>query len=781
MRMPSAVRFAFGVLALALSVAVCTLAVVDHLVLRSLPYDDPDRLVDILRPGRAAGTFAPLSPGLFSDIASGTTSLKAVGAVRPVAPTRVLGREADASQHLVTRQVSPELLLLLGVRPALGRVFTEADLADDAPPVAIITAASWLKRWGRDPDVLGSTIASEGGPITIIGVLSNGIRYPIATDAAVELLMPLKLSARQKTSRGVSYLTVVGRIRDGVTRESVKSDLSRFGELLVVPLEDRARGSMGARLTLLLLAVGLLVTIALTSVAVALVVWARRRLPDFAVRAALGADLRWIAVSVFTEGLVLVLAATALSLLVGQLLLQFIATGLPVEFGNMADVRVDRRVVFLAGSVALAFGALLGLVPLGLVRKANGALQGRPFTPASGERRGLSLVMVVSSSVLFILIATASIALATLVSLETADLGFDQENVLSATYSLPATAGNTLQMPIDSPARLRAAHLYRQQALAAVRTIPGVLKAAISVGSAPLQRGSSLYSVAPWGGTPLPREQWPDTTFVTSEYFDVLAIQTKRGRTFSADDANLPLPPIVLNETAAIALFGTTDVVGNEIDFQGRSTVVGIVSDVNKLGPEVTPRPALYAMFERFPFALDDGTLFVRSASSPASIWPALSRTVRDQVGLELTTPAQLADLLDEILAGRRFSARVLAIFATAAMGIGCLAVFAAMALIVSGRQHRFAVQIALGASPEQVRMSTLRDALLPTCAGIALGMIVFIQLKGVLSALVFGLSPSDPYLLGVAVGIVLVASALAAWVPAHRASKADPLTLLRS
>jgi predicted permease len=783
-----------AVLALALGIGAnsAVFSVVNGVLLRPLPFAEPERLVRIFGNFRGIGLERiSVSVLEYQDYRELPRALASVAAYTN-ADVTLTGQ--DVPERLRAIRATPSLLSTLGVLPVLGRNFNEEEQTPGQDRVLILTHRLWRGRFGGNPHILGMTISLDGAPYTVVGVLPAGFEYPRGTD----LYMPYAPPANLLTgSRGSRFLEVVARLKPGVTLEAAQQDMERVsGELLkahpgnyggtsgwaisVVSMEDQTVGGVRTTLWVLLGAVSFVLLIACTNVANLLLARAAARGREISIRAALGAVRSRLMTQFLTESVVLSLAGGVLGLLLAMwgtdTLLAIIGDGLP----RASEVRLDWRVVLFTGGISVLTGLLFGLVPAlqasradlhGAMREGSRGTGGR----AAGRARGALVVCQVALAL--VLLIGAGLFMRSFLALQAVDAGFDSQGVLTARLALPADR-------YAEPSR-RAAMMG--EFIARARALPGVEGAALATLLPLTERSDWSFDVEgkPMGPTDPPRPA-VEYRAVSADYHKVLRIPLLRGRLLADADSWDAPHAVVINETMAKVIWPGEDPIGQRIRLHTSvkdapwATVVGIVGDVREWGLELPARPtAYYAAPQRGPLA---AYLVVRTPQRPNALLASLQaelRAVDRDVPLFDVTPMEA--VVDSSVSQRRFSMLLLLIFAGVAVVLASLGIYGVIAYTVTQRNRELGIRMALGARQWDILTLMVGQGLRRVLLGVGIGLALSLGLGRLLSTLLYGIKAHDP-LTFVAVAAVLVAVALVAtWLPARRAAKVDPAITLRA
>lgn len=776
-----ALALAFLLLALCMSATTVTFSIVDTIALRPLPYKDPDRLVSVSVQGEAPDR--AVSPSLldYSLWVERARTFAGIGSSRNIS-TVPLGNES-ANHSVISVAVSGNLFAVLGIQPALGRVFTGGDDQPGRDGVVVISHQLWQTQFGGQPSAIGQWIVLGKRNRQIVGVLPDGVSYPISTGASPDAYVPDVATARAEPSNAPrrGAVTVVARLRDGATLVEARADLQRFSSAVVIPLHQKVVGPAGRWLLPVLAAIVMVLLVACANVANLLIARAAARAQEFATRAALGASSTNLAASVFVEGLLLAIASLAAAVVVASWSLRIATASLPPGLARASAIQLDVRVL-LAVSVASFLCALLfSGIPawLSSVRTTGCALKwgGKGITGGRRPSRILAALLVADIAFVCALLVATTVVVASFVLLTSADLGFDRRNLLSISFT------HSLQ-EVPSARRAASAAAVRADVSRRARAVTGVLDAAMTESAAgPLGGGSNLYSInVPGIGESTKPEDMVEANAVSPEYFRVMGMQLVRGRWFTpADGAGAP-GVVLLNELAVRKFFRGQEPVGRAVGFRGSRTIVGVIRDISFDGPEAAVRPIAY-----IPIAQSThygsrafGTLIARAAADPHALARKVREAIRPAIQGEPSQPRFMDESFQRLVAARKFNAVVMSTFGLVALVIGVIGVYGATTFHVTQRVHAVGIEMALGAAPSDVMRAVLGSAMRRVILGVAIGSCIAWAASTSLKALVFGIAPTDARVyLGVA-GALVTIGILAALGPAVRAARLDPLSVLR-
>ena len=790
-----------AILTLALGIGATTaiFSVVDTVVFKPLPFPTADRLVRVESVLAATGNGGVASYPDFIDWRARSHSFDGMAAFRTDSFTLVGPREP---LHLQGAIMSANLLSLLAVTPALGRPFLPGEdkpaATGGADPV-LLSYSLWQREFGSDASVLGRTVQLGDNPFTVVGVMPRGFQFPIQAEP-VDLWTTIAVDAQgganaETEQRGAHYLDVVGLLKSGVKQQQAQAEMAAITSVMnrqhpenkprtarIVPEIQGMIGPVRTPLLVLLGAVGCVLLIVCVNVANLLLARAGGRRKEMAVRAALGAS-RWRATrQLLTESVTLSLLGGALGLALALWSLRLLLRIMPPYVPRLHAIGLDFRLLGFVFLVSLLAGILFGLAPafeVARISLTESLKEGGRGSGSEGKGHGrLRGALVVSEIALaVVLLLGASLLLQSFLHLTRVDPGFDPHHVL--TFQLDAPASKPGLTP---PAFFR-------NVVVQISALPGV-KSASAAASLPLT-GDNITASVELEGQPLPMGSRPSIDFnvVEPAYFRTVAIPLIAGRDFTAhDDAKSP-PVVIVNRTLARRFFPNQDAIGKRIrpgigngygpgELPMRE-IVGVVGDVKQSGLGVEAAPEAYAPLAQSPFF--KMFVAVHTVMDPHSLVQATRRQV---ASLDKNAPLYHLMTLDQYFSQSVLLPRLITLllsgFAGLALLLACLGVYGVISYVVVQRTHEIGVRMALGSQRSDVLRMIVGQGLKPALAGLAIGIACAFKLTGLLSSLLYGVTPGDP-LTFVAVSLILTGVALlACYIPARRAAKVDPMLSLR-
>jgi putative ABC transport system permease protein len=785
---PGFTAAALATLMLGIGASTAIFSIVDAVLLRPLPFEDPDRLVFATELSPRGERMSVAWPN-FIDWRARLRSVEDLAATRG---TTFTFTGDGAPQRLDGRQMTWNLLRVLGVHPARGRAFAEAeDRPGDVHPV-LISHELWTARFGADQQIVGRHIRLDDRPHAIVGVLPPGFRFMRHADV-YEALGVAMTAANGDLDRGNHRgIAAVGRLRPGVDADAARVEVQALAAALareypatnsgnsaqLRPLAAAVVGEMRLVLLVLLGAVGTLLLIACTNVAGLLVARGAARQHELAVRAALGCGRLRLVRQLLAESTLLSLLGGALGVLVAWWLVQMLVGLAPAQLPRLDEVKVDGRALLFAlasaGVCGLLFGAFPALQASGirgqhlLVRASRTAA----LLPAHRLRRGL---LIVEMALAVILLTGAGLMMRTMQRLTAVDTGFDPSNLLTLRLSLEGDGWS-------APRRV----VFYDELLGRVRALPGVADAALTL-SLPIA-GSEWGSVFMVGDKPVPlRAELPSAAFtpVSPRYFETLRMTLVAGRLIDPRDREGSRTVAVVNQTFARRFWPNESAIGKRLK-QGWPEwetpwheIVGVVRDVKFDGVAVETPMQVYLPIAQV--ANRSLALVVRSDGRNAGLLPSIETTLH---AIAPDVPVYAVRTMDELMeaavARERVSAVILIVFAAVAIVLAAVGLYGLISHGVTERVHEIGVRMALGADRRDVVRLFVRQGLATALAGTALGVAAALGLVRFIKDLLFGVEPADPMTFAAVVAGLAVIAAAASYLPARRATRVNPVVALR-
>ena len=798
-------------LALGIGANTAIFSLIDIVLVKTLPVQDPQQLFFVDNSGgKSGGSSGPPYP-CFERLRDHNRFLSGIAAFSQRqfkvsidgVPERVRGQYASGSYFD-----------LLGVRAIHGRLLTPADDAEPGRggpdgPVAVISDAFWTRRFARDPSVLGKNVQVGTEWVTIVGVTPPGF-LGLQAGTPLDITVPMMLVQQGLQSKQSWWLSVIARLAPDATVEQARADLESvwdaymtevgmprarrdyFSGLVLVPA---ARGANELRRTytepllIVMGIVGVVLLIGCANVANLLLARATARQNEIAVRLAIGASRGRLIRQLLTEGVVLVSLGAAAGLLFARWGASFLVAVLagPAE-RVVLEPHFDLRVLGFTAAVSIATALLFSLAPALRATNVDAAKPGSVVRSTPQNRLGRALVVVqVTLSVL--LLCGAALFVRTLHNLNGVASGFDHDGIL--TMQVEATVPGRTVTP-TTPAEFRADHarlgaIWRGF-MERVHQVPGVSAAAVAAGMSPLSGHIRGVKIAIDGPAPGPeKDRGIRINQVTDRYFETIGTRLLAGRSFTPRDQSGSLRVAILNETAARAFFGTESPLGRKVNFPGQRVqdpyeIVGIVADARYQDLRTPDKPMFYVPLEQAIDPITSAVLFVRGTGDVTRLVPSIRASVAETVpGGFVSGIATIEQQVEMSLVRERMLALLATFFAALALLLACIGLYGVMAYRVARRTREIGIRIAIGARQRSVVWMMVRETLLLVTIGAALGTLASLGVNHFVAAQLFGVTPRDPAAIAVALSVLGCVTLIAGYVPARHASRIDPVKALRA
>jgi predicted permease len=785
-RAPGFTLVAIVTLALGIGANSAIFSVVNAVLLQSLPFDHADRIVRV-RTVYPDGTPYALSPPDFMSIREGNHVFDAVEAYAPNALTLTGSGEPREVQAV---EISDGLLSMLGLRVAAGRAFQPADHKPGQNSVAILDDGFWRRQFGADRSVIGRSVSLGGRPVTIVGVLAAGAQLPVPAELYVPLEYDDTFSATSAAdARRGEFLAVLGLAKPGQSTSAIDTDMHRMGGLLaktfprtndgltfgVIPIRELLLGDVRTPLLMLLGAVGFVLLVACANVANLLLARASARQQEMAVRAALGAGRGRLMRQLITESVMLGLLGGVLGLGLAYAGTRALVAAQPADIPRLSEVSVNGAVMLFTLGISLLTGLVFGSLPafLSTGRVLTQAIIGGGRGGGANKRghRVRSALVVAEMGLAVVLLTGAGLLIRSFMALTMVPNGFVADRAVSFRVAFQGPAYEKAEA-----VGLRAAEIEER-----LRALPGVSNVALTT-AMPMSLGS-MVDFAVEGAPPPPANVNAEIGFasVTPDYFAAMGIQQRRGRQFTAADTAASPKVVIANEAAVRRWFPDRDALGQYVLAGNgvRRQVVGIVSDVRRRDPRLTPVPQMYAPYaQRVSRSV---RVILRTAGPSTGLEPSVRGAVSSvDPSLAVVGFAPVSQLIDDSVARPRFYTALLALFAGVALALAATGIFGVMSYAVAQRAREISIRMALGADIQRVLSMIVGRAMLLAAGGIAVGIVAALALGKVIQTQLFGVTVFDPVTLaGVAIVLSLSAAA-ASLLPAWRAASLDPGSALR-
>ena len=783
LRRPGFTAVAVITLALGIGANTAIFSVVDAVLLRPLPFKDPQQLVLAWNKGveAAGGDRTPLAYADLLDWRAQNRSFESIGAYQL---TQLNYAGGDVPEQVRGASVTSNFLTLLGVPVQLGRDFTSDDEKPGTTRSALISDRFWRTRFNADPSVVGRSFTVSGVPATIVGVMRPDLNFPSRETDIWTAMQP-----SQPTRRGPYFLTGVARLKPRVKLEEARAETQTMTSSFdhgnftfnVLPVNDFIVGDVRLALTVLLISVTLVLLIATVNVANLTLVRAESRVKEMSIRAALGASRRRLIAQSLTESLLLAVIGGAVGLL-----LAFIGIGLflklaPEGLPRMDQIGIDARVLGWTTLVSVLSGLVFGLAPAwhGSRLDLNDALKdgGRSNAHGAGKQRWRQVLVVTELALAVMLVIGAGLLVKSLWRLQHVDLGVKTDRVLTMQFVL---RGQRYAQPPQ--ARDFYARLVEQ-----TQHLPGVRAAAVSNCLPPDYHDfSSDFAIE--GQDPEQNREQRVAYFVrvSPDYFQAFQIPLLNGRLFTSSDTADSTAVALINKTFARRFFQGVDPIGKRINLgtvqeNDWNQVVGVVDDVKYNGLAEDVQPAIYQPAAQT--ASWGMSLIVKTdLPDPLSLTPAIREQVRQiDPQMPIANVKTLDDRVEVAMGESRFRTTLITLFAVVALVLACVGVYGVISYSVSRRTHEFGVRVALGAQQTDVLKMVLRQGLVFAVLGVGVGLAGGFALTRLISNLLFRVSANDPVTFASVAAVIIAVAFVASYIPARRATKVDPLVALRN
>jgi len=785
---------AVAVLTLALGIGAnaAIFSVVNAVLLKPLKFQDPDRLVIIWEEASFAGfpRNTP-APGNYLDWKAQNQSFEDVAATAETSFNLTGNGEPE---RIAAEKVTHTFFPLLGVQPLIGRAFTLDEVKAGSDKVAILSYELWQSRYGGKTEVLNSSIQLNGEQYTVIGVLPRAFQF---ITKEPRLWVPLALDPVE--TRNAHYLSVVARLKPGVTLTQAQADMNNimqrlgrdfpnetFGGKLgavVLPFREQVAGNVKGSLLMLLVAVSFVLLIACANIASLLLARAASRRREIAVKTALGASRLRIVRQLLTESLILSLTGGLIGLLLAYWSFSFLQRLIPAGLSLSTNLKLDGPVLLFAFGVSIVTGIVFGLAPaLHAARiDLNEALKqsgGRTSLSSGAKLRSATVVFQVALSL--VLLVGAGLLIQTLVGLVKQYSFLEPEQVLTLRTQLPDSKYK------DTPQRSN----FYKQVLDRVQALPGVVSAGYST-SVPLAWKGGTSGFYPEGAKdPIPGMSYDSNhRQVSADYLKTLKTGLRQGRYFDEHDNAHSMKVAIINETMARQYWAGQNVLGRRFKLGDPNedvpwiSIVGVVADVRQMGLDEPVKAEMYFPYSQVDtqpwFAPRD--LAIRTTGDPLTLVNNVREAVRavdpDQ---PISNVAVLSDLLGEEAAQRQMGMILLSAFAVLALILASLGIYGVLAYFVAQHRNEIGVRLALGATPLKMLWLVIRKGMGLSLIGVVVGVFASFALTRLMRSLLFGVGANDPLTFVAVPLVLLVVSLLACWIPAKRAAKVDPIAALR-
>jgi putative ABC transport system permease protein len=789
---PAFTALAIMTLAVGIGANTAIFSAVNAVLLRPLPYKDPGRLVVVLHDGSN-----PVAPANFSDWRNQSTAFEGMGAAEYWTPNFTGG---DRPEKLWALHISSDILPLLGVQPVLGRTFLPEEDNPGRDHEVMLSYSLWQRRFSGDQDVVGRPVVLNGETYTVVGVMPRGFKFAPFWATKAELWAPLALGARADSRTGNS-LRVFARLASGVTLEQARAEMTSITTRLdsqypgtnrnvaVVPLKDKVVGDIKPALVMLLGAVALVLLIACANVAHMLLARASARQREIAVRTALGASRSRLIRQFLTESLLLAILGGGAGLLLAIACIRLLVSISPAAIPRVESIGVDGQVLIFIGGISILTGLGFGLVPAFQTtgESLSDSLKdgGRGSGGGTAGHRLRSVLVASEFALALMLLIGAGLMVRSFIALQFIDPGFNPNRLMTMVVSV---AGSK-----ESESGQRAA--FYQEMVRDTRAIPGIESAGV-INHLPLAGDT-------WGwpfwleGEPVPPPgEGPVAIYrvILPGYFQAMGIPLISGRDISDTDTNNSTGVVVVNQRLADRYWPGQDPIGRRISLENPKkgalwlTIVGVTRNSKQEQWAASPENEVFLPYLQNHYYLENSnsafaymTLVARTSGDPARLLPAIENRIW---AIDRSVTISEIQTLDQVVANAtaepRFNLLLLVAFAGVALVLAAAGIYGVTSYSVSRRTHEIGIRMALGAARSDVRKLIVGQAMVLALLGSGAGLLGALGLGRLMSGLLYGVQPTDAVTLLTVTLVLCGVGHLAAYIPAHRATTADPMAALR-
>ena len=798
LRRPGFTAIAVLTLGLGIGANSAIFSVVNGVILEPLRYPESGELVMLTSafPGLGFDKFW-ISPPEYMEISERMRTFQSIGAFTTFRSS--IGGD-DRPERVEVAFTSHQLLETLGVAPQLGRYYTMEEDQPGAAGVIVLSHELWQRSFGGDRSILGRSIDVNGNSTTVVGVMPAGFDVD---DSKIEAWLPLGLDWTNRANFGSHFLYLVARLAPGVTLESATQELATFVErwpedvqaghistanhpLNILGLQEEVVGDVRPALMVLLGAVGFVLLIACANVANLLLARAEDRRKEVAVRVAMGAGRGRLLRQFLSEGVVLSILGGALGVALAALSLKLLKAASPGDLPRLSEIQLDGTVLLFTAGIAIATGVFFGLAPTRHVstRGLATALKdgGNRATSSAGQARLRSLLVISETAVALILAVGAGLMIRSFAALTDVEPGFEPEGLLTFQLFLPGASYPDAQSQLE----------FQDRLVEQLSALPGVTGVAAMSGLPPVRavnaNDTEFEGLEQTSDAPPQNVDFYQT--VTTDYLETMQIEVIEGRGFTTSDDAGGVPVVLVNESLARRFYPGESALGRRVKPSGNGgnnpflEIVGVVQDVKQAGLDEPAGTELYFHYLQAPLlggAPSTMNLVIATAGDPTSLSPAARRIV---ASVDRTLPVSglqpMTDVMGDARARARFLTSLLATFAGLALLLSAVGTYGVMSYAVSQRARELGIRMAMGARAGVVQKLVLGQGLKVAAVGLILGIGGAWALTGILDSLLFNIDTRDPMTF-VAAPILLTLVVIAAcWIPARRATRVDPVTVLR-
>ena len=777
-------------LALAIGANSAVFSVINAVLLRPLPYQNPEQLVRVFGTQPQLAT-APTSPGNFIEWREQNQVFERIATFVGQGFNLV---EGDRPERVRGSRVSADLFQLLGVQPAIGRGFQAEEDQPGRNRVVVLSDEFWRSRFAADRSVVGRTITLNDQAHHVLGVMPRGFTFP---NERTQIWTPVAFSDAERATRDTNYIHAIARLKPGVTLRQAQEQMSALARqqaerypdtnasigVKLVTLTEQTVGNVRPILIVLIAAVAFVLLIACANVANLLLARAAARQQEMAIRSALGASRSRVVRLLLVESVVVALLGGALGLMLASWGIDLLVALKPANLPRVAEIGIDPRVFGFTAMLSLLTGVGFGLIPARHISRPdlNAGLResSRSATGGPGRQRLRGILVVSEVALSLVLLIGAGLMIRSFARLLSVDPGFEPNNVLTAFVALPSAKYPDAQRQTA----------FFDQLMQRTQSLPGVVAAA-GASDLPLYGGNSTaFDIE--GRPPTAGGQRPlvDYRAITPEYFRAMGMRLVKGRAFSERDTADAPGVVVINETLAARFFANEDPIGRRLGLSGPPDwreIVGVVRDVRNYGLDADVKPEAYVPFLQNASGYLSSVaaamnIVVRTANDPSAFAPALRTQIqaidKDQPISDIST---LEFELAQSIAQRRFNMLLLAVFAGLALVLAAVGIYGVIAYTVAQRSHEIGVRIALGASKADILKLVFSSAMLTMLAGVSVGLAAALGLTRLMSSLLYNVAPTDPLVFGGITSLLILVALIATYLPARRAMRVNPIVALR-
>ena len=788
-----------AVFTLALGIGACTaiFSLVNAVLIRSLPYADPERLVYLFSPNPSLKIPAEVICPSYGDFYDLKREAKSYTDMSNFEQAQFSVTQQGTTQRIGAAKVDEDFFSTLQSMPELGRTFVREDNLPAHAKVAVISHSLWVSMFGARPDALNRSIQLDGANYQIVGVMPPEFEFPFKSDLpygdshikSTQIWVPLALSSQARTSRGIGNNVSLARLRSGVSIRQAQAemtgimarldkefaadprdaDLPRAWSALVESFTGISIGPVRPLMRLLLAAVGLVLLIACGNVTNLLLARAAERARELGIRAALGAGRGRMVRQLLTESMLVGVGGCAVGIMLAVLFLRLLPKLDPGNIPRLNEASLDARVFLVAIGVSLLTSLMAGLMPaIGASRmQLTEFLKSHAMRESSaGHSRLQSALIVTQTAMVVVLLAGAGLLIRSYINVESVDTGFTRSAV-------------TFHVSLDQVYKPQEQRNYYKELMTKLEALPGA-QAAGGVSNLPLSNSEGIGFL--WvEGFPNKEFQQTEGRGVTPHYFEAMKIPLIAGRYFTDADTTGNRPTII-NQKFAATYFPNLNPIGGHISTDQNhaqwSTVVGVVADVRHMSLEENPQPQMYSASYDF----GDESVAVRSTLPPATVANEIRATLKSiDPNIAATDIHTMGDLVSIASARRRFQTSLLTVFAAIALVLALVGLYGLMAYSVSRRTREVGIRMALGAQRAEVMLLVLRKATLLLALGLVSGVVASWFATHAIQAFLFGVGQHDPITILSICALLAVSGLIAAMIPARRAASVDPMQALRT